>query len=137
MHSPIKLISTFLLLLVNLMVLKSQVTIYPNKGTSLNSYSISQKGNTTATYNGNNLVQTSYTVSGCGINYVQRSNKLFQRPFSLPLGLAQPAIFNIAGIPPCATIVRAFFYAGGSGGGTPINLSITNPLAVNAVFAMA
>ncbi|HWY11110.1 MAG TPA: T9SS type A sorting domain-containing protein, partial [Bacteroidia bacterium] len=41
-----------------------------------------------------------------------------------------------SGIPACFFIQKAFFYTGGSGSGPTINLSVTNPVATNSVFAM-
>jgi gliding motility-associated-like protein len=85
--------------------------------------------------NGTNTNQTSYTVSACGLDYVVSSRRLCQRG-GAPVGTAQPAVYIVTGIPPCATIVKAFFYTGGSGSGPTINLSFTNPLAANGIFPM-
>ena len=85
--------------------------------------------------NGTNTIATSYTVTACGLDFVTTSVRLCKRGGS-PAGVNQPATFAISGIPSCAVIVNAFFYTGGSGSGPAINLSFTNPVATNSVFAM-
>ncbi|MGZ3883168.1 MAG: T9SS type A sorting domain-containing protein [Bacteroidia bacterium] len=84
---------------------------------------------------GTNAIQTSYTVSGCGVNFVATSVRLCKRG-GAPAGVTQPATFSVSGIPSCATIKKAVFYTGGSGSGPTINLSFTNPAATNSVFPM-
>jgi gliding motility-associated-like protein len=88
-------------------------------------------------YNGNNTIATSYTQTACGLNFTQASHPLYKRGFSFALGVTQPAVYTIAGIPPCATILKAFLYVGTSGGGVAINANLTNPVASSSVFPMA
>jgi gliding motility-associated-like protein len=87
-------------------------------------------------FNGNNTIATSYTQTACGLNYTQASHPLYQRGFSFALGILQPAAYAISGIPPCATILKAFLYVGTSGNGVAINANLTNPVASSSVFPM-
>jgi hypothetical protein len=87
--------------------------------------------------NGNAYIATNYTASACGLNYVQASLPLHQRQFVFGIGLPQPATFNISGIPPCATILRAFLYLGTVGNpATVITASLTNPVSTSSLFPM-
>jgi hypothetical protein len=85
--------------------------------------------------NGTNAIQTHYTVTACGLNFVTSSVMLCKRG-GAPAGTNQPATFVVSGIPVCFQVQAAFFYTGGSGSGPAINLSFTNPLATNSVFPM-
>lgn len=104
-------------------------------GINTNSNSLPKYGDGLSVQNGTNTIQTSYTVSGCGLDFVQTSVRLCQRGGS-PIGTAQPATFNISGLPTCCTIEKAFFYTGGSGPGPTMSLSFTNPLGGNGLFPM-
>lgn len=86
----------------------------------------------------NGSLATSYTLDACGLDFVQGSVRLNQRPFgfSPSTGASQPASINITGIPNCATILKAFLYVGTSGNGVAITASITNPALTTAAFPM-
>ncbi len=91
--------------------------------------------------NGNNTDNTSYTNTGCGINWTQGTVVLQQRApsaglFTPPPGATQPAPVVISGIPACATIVKAFLYADASGNGVPITATVVNPGGSSANFPM-
>ena len=89
-------------------------------------------------FNGNEAIATSFTRSACGLNYVQASNPLYGRTGNnFTLGVAQPAVFTISGIPPCGIIERAFLYVSTTGTGAPVSANITNPLSGNSIFSMA
>ena len=105
------------------------VTSIPNQDSHIKS------GDLLSVMNGTSTVQTHYTITACGLDFVTTSVRLCKRG-GAPAGVTQPATFSVTGIPACATIVRAFFYTGGSGGGPTINLSFTNPLLTNSVFPM-
>jgi hypothetical protein len=85
--------------------------------------------------NGNGVLGTVYDSTACGLNYTQASVKLGQR-FS-PVGIPQPAPLAIANIPFCAQIDKAYLWCAGSGNGTPITATITNPVGGTANFPMA
>ena len=85
--------------------------------------------------NGTNTIQTHYTVTACGLDYVSASVRLCKRGGS-PAGANQPATLVVSGLPACFAVQSAFLYTGGSGSGPNINLSFTNPVATNSVFAM-
>ncbi len=84
--------------------------------------------------NGNQVLQTSYTTTACGLNYAQGSVKLGQR--GTIGGAAQPATISISGIPAGASIVKAFLYADASGNGIAINATLVNPLLASNIFSM-
>ena len=104
----------------------------------VNSALSGQKSQPLTVQNGNGSIATSYTATACGLNYTQASVRLEQRTFSMPIptGVPQPATYSISGIPPCASIIKAFLYAGVSGNGIPITANITNPLSASTNFTM-
>ena len=81
---------------------------------------------------------TNYTMSACGLNYVTASRALFQRSINpYPINPVQPVTYSISGIPPCATVLKAFLYAGVLGSGTTIaTATVTNPSTVTTSFPM-
>ncbi|MDQ3110559.1 MAG: PKD domain-containing protein [Bacteroidota bacterium] len=88
---------------------------------------------------GNGTLGPIYQSTTCGLNYVTVSQKLGQR-FS-PVGSPQPANFNVSIPPACnpsiqPVILKAFVFAGGSGNGVAVSVSITNPSSVTATFPM-
>ncbi len=89
--------------------------------------------------NGNGTINTSYTVSDCGLNWTAGSVVLEQRStigLGPPRGAIQPASINISGIPACASIVKAFLYADASGNGVAINATVRNPGGTSNSFPM-
>ena len=84
-------------------------------------------------------IATSYTASACGLNFTQSSIRLDQRTFSLPnpAGVAQPASFTIAGIPGCASILKAFLYIGLVGTGGSFTTTLTNSANTTSVYPMS
>ena len=64
---------------------------------------------------GNGSLGMSYDVTACGLNYVHASVMTTTR-YSPP-GTGFPATLNIAGIPVCASIVKAYFWYGASNSG--------------------
>lgn len=95
-------------------------------------------GNCVTPLNGNGTLGQIYNNSACGLNYVSFSQRIGQR-FS-PAGTGNPSTFSIAGIPPCANnpggILRAYLWAGTSGNGAAMSVSITNPLGTTQNFPM-
>lgn len=83
---------------------------------------------------GNNTLGPTYQNNMCGLDYTTASNKIGQRVS--PPGVTQPASFPIAGIPPTATIQKAFIWCDASGTGIPITLSVTNPASVTNNYNM-
>ncbi|MEW6467466.1 MAG: gliding motility-associated C-terminal domain-containing protein [Bacteroidota bacterium] len=82
---------------------------------------------------GSGTLGSTYVFNKCGLNYVTASNKLGQRFVvsccpSTP-GVAQPAAFNITGIPSGAVIEKAFLWFDISGNGLAVTCTITNPLS--------
>jgi gliding motility-associated-like protein len=93
--------------------------------------------NCDAPLNGNGTLGQIYNNSACGLNFVTQSNRIGKR-FS-PQGTGNPSTFPISGIPPCATgggIIKAFLWAGTSGNGAAMTVSITNPQGVTQAFPM-
>ncbi len=84
--------------------------------------------------NGNGTLGNIYTLTACGLNYSQASQRLGQR-FS-PVGIPQPAPFVITGIPSCAVIQKAYLWCEGSGNGAPMTSTISGPLG-SANYPMA
>lgn len=107
-------------------------------GTPSNASVQLQKNQPATVQNGNGTINTSYTVSACGLNFVQASVRLHQRSTAMtpPKGVIQPATLSISGIPPCATITKAFLYTGGSGNGVAITANLTNPALTPNSFPM-
>ncbi|MCZ2442619.1 MAG: PKD domain-containing protein [Flavobacteriales bacterium] len=95
-------------------------------------------GNCDAPLNGNGTLGQIYNNQQCGLNFVQASNRIGQR-FS-PAGTGNPSVFSISGIPPCAnnpgSILKAYLWAGTSGNGAAMTVSITNPSNVTQSFPM-
>jgi hypothetical protein len=91
--------------------------------------------------NGNGSIATSYTVSGCGLNFVTVTVRLNKRSFSTTpaTGVSQPASINVAGLPACfssTTVARAYLYCGGSGNGIATTATIKNTANVTTNFPM-
>jgi gliding motility-associated-like protein len=78
--------------------------------------------------NGNGTLGNTYSLTACGLNYSQASQRLGQR-FS-PAGVPQPAPFVITGIPSCATIQKAYLWCEGSGNGIAVNSTVNGPLGI-------
>lgn len=83
--------------------------------------------------NGNGTLGVIYDQQMCGLDYTSASQRLGRRG-SLN-GVLQPAPFAIAGIPACATIVRAYLWAEGSGNGAAQTATINGPFGT-ASFPM-
>ncbi len=98
----------------------------------------SQKFQPATIQNGNGTIATSYTNSACGLDFTQASVRLHKRGVSMTpsVGVNQPATITIGGIPPCATIVKAFLYSVTSGNGTTVTANVTNPAMTNSNFPM-
>lgn len=81
-----------------------------------------------------------YHSTTCGLNYVTASLKLGQR--FTPQGSPQPANFQLSIPTACnpliqPVILKAYVFAGGSGNGVAVSVSITNPSSVTSTFPMA
>jgi len=85
--------------------------------------------------NGNHALGQIYSNSACGLNFATASQRLGKR-FS-PAGVNQPAPFVISGIPACASILRAYLWAEGSGNGAAQTATIVNPASVTTNYPMA
>jgi gliding motility-associated-like protein len=83
---------------------------------------------------GSGTLGNTYNNSACGLNFVVASERLGQR-FS-PIGVPQPAPFNISGMPSCAIIEKAFLWAEGSGSGAPQTATILPPTGPSQSFPM-
>ncbi|MEO5642077.1 MAG: hypothetical protein ABIQ40_10285 [Bacteroidia bacterium] len=88
---------------------------------------------------GNAMLGPIYHSTTCGLNYVTSSMKLGQR--FTPVGNPQPANFQMTIPPSCnpllqPVILKAYVFAGGSGNGVAVSVSITNPASVTSVFPM-
>jgi len=84
------------------------------------------KGGGLSVMNGTAGIATSYTMSACGLGYTQVSIDLHQRAV-LPnsaAGAVQPATVAVTGVPPCSSVIKAFFYVGVIGNGAPFTPSI-------------
>jgi len=102
--------------------------------TCIANYSNPKNNSNNSVMNGNGTIGNTYTATACGLNYVMGKVKLGKR---LPNpGVNQPAAISIAGIPPCAVILRAYLYCGGSGNGIAVNATVQNPAAASSAFAM-
>lgn len=125
----------FVLLLLVTGSLRSQTSQYV-PGTTCISCPVAPapKGQTPTPQNGNATLGTTYTNTACGLNYTSGSVKLGRR--GTIGGVIQPAAITIAGIPNCATILKAFLYADASGNGIAINATVVNPAAASASFPM-
>lgn len=86
--------------------------------------------------NGNGSLGQNYTLSKCGLSYVQESVPLQRRNYQNIPSVVQPATVSISGIPSCGVIEKAFLYAGTSGDGISITATITNPNNVTANFPL-
>ena len=78
---------------------------------------------------GNGTLGNTYTFSKCGLNFTTVSQRIGQRfpANNVGPGVAQPAPFTIAGVPPCATIEKAYLYAEGSGNNATQTATIVGP----------
>jgi len=83
---------------------------------------------------GSTFLGATYSKDTCGLNYVTVSQKVGQR-FSPP-GVVQPCTLNVAGMPSCCIIEKAFLWADASGNGAAVTASITNPSSTTAAFPM-
>ncbi len=126
---------TFIFLVVISGLLRSQNSQYV-PGTTCISCPVVQapKGPAPTPQNGNATLGTSYTNTACGLNYTSGSVKLGRR--GSINGVIQPAAITIAGIPNCATILKAFLYADASGNGIAINATVQNPASASTAFPM-
>lgn len=75
-----------------------------------------------------------YQADTCGLNYVTVSQKLGQR--FQPPGPPQPVTVSVSGLPPCASVLKAFLWCDASGTGAPITATITNPSSATQNFPM-
>lgn len=91
-------------------------------------------GNCEQPLDGNGSLGQIYNYQACGLNFVQASNRIGQR-FNPP-GTGNPSVFNITGIPACATILKAYLWAGTSGNGAAMTIDITNPAGTTQSFPM-
>ncbi len=91
-------------------------------------------GGNNSVMNGSGSIGNSYMATACGLNYTMGKVKLGKR-FS-PAGVNQPAGITISGIPPCAVILKAFLYTGGSGNGLAFSSTVQNPSAVSQAYPM-
>ncbi len=114
-------------------LLRSQISQYV-PGTTCISCPVVPKGGSPTPQNGNATLGMSYTNTACGLNYTSGSVKLGRR--GTVNGVIQPAAITIAGIPNCATILKAFLYADASGNGIAINATVLNPAATSTSFPM-
>lgn len=78
-----------------------------------------------APQNGNGTLGVIFDMQKCGLDYTHASQRLGKR--FTPAGINQPAPFNIAGIPACAVIERAYLWAEGSGNGAAQTANINGP----------
>ena len=78
--------------------------------------------------NGNGTLGNIYTMTACGLNYSQASQRLGRR--FTPQGVLQPAPFTITGIPVGATILKAYLWASGSGNGMAQTATVNGPLGI-------
>lgn len=85
--------------------------------------------------NGDEALGIAFQASDCGLNYTTFTQRLGQR-FS-PVGVSQPATFTIAGIPPTATVVRAFVWSDASGNGAAFNITVQPPVGPSSTYASA
>lgn len=90
------------------------------------------------TTDGSGFLGLTYSQNKCGLNYVYASHRLGTRFF--PAGVAQPATFNISGLP-CTgaggiTIEAAYLWWSVSTNTNPttMNVTIQNPLGTTTVF---
>jgi len=123
----------FVLLVLLTGLLRSQTSQYV-PGTTCISCPTVPKGASPTPQNGNATIATSYTNTACGLNYTSGSVKLGRR--GSINGVIQPAAITIAGIPNCATILKAFLYADASGNGIAVNATVVNPALASAAFPM-
>ncbi|MDQ3110558.1 MAG: PKD domain-containing protein [Bacteroidota bacterium] len=78
--------------------------------------------------NGNGTLGNIYSLTACGLNFSQASQRLGRR-FS-PQGILQPAPFTITGIPVGAVIQKAYLWAEGSGNGAAQTATVNGPLGI-------
>lgn len=98
----------------------------------------SAKNQPVSVFNGTQTIATSFSLSACGLDYMQVSHPLFGRTGNnFTLSVLQPAAFAIPALPACATIEKIFLYVSTSGTGVGINASITNPASGNSFFPLS
>lgn len=78
--------------------------------------------------NGNGTLGNIYSMTACGLNFSQASQRLGRR--FTPQGVLQPAPFTITGIPPGANILKAYLWASGSGNGAAQTATVNGPLGI-------
>ena len=76
--------------------------------------------------NGNGTLGNIYFNTACGLNWTQASQRLGKR-FSAA-GVNPPAPFAISGLPSCATILKAYIWAEGSGNGMAQTATVNGPM---------
>jgi len=91
--------------------------------------SIGGPGNPTP-QNGNGTLGVIYDFAACGVNYAAATQRLGKR--FTPQGINQPAPFVISGIPACAVIQKAYFWAEGSGNGAAQTATIAGPIGTQS-----
>ncbi|MEO5642075.1 MAG: PKD domain-containing protein [Bacteroidia bacterium] len=89
--------------------------------------SINGPGPTTP-QNGNGTLGNIYSMTACGLNFSQASQRLGRR--FTPQGVLQPAPFAITGIPAGAVILKAYLWAEGSGNGAAQTATVNGPLGI-------
>lgn len=75
-----------------------------------------------------------YTLSKCGLNYIEVSHRLGQR--FTPQGTPQPAPFVVNGLQICDSIEKAFLWVEGSGTGAPQTATIQPPSGPSQNFPL-
>jgi hypothetical protein len=83
---------------------------------------------------GSGTLGNTYNNTACGLNFVAQYERIGQR--FTPIGVPQPAPFNITGIPSCAIIDKAFLWAEGSGTGAAQTVTIQPPSGPTQNFPM-
>ncbi|NOT37156.1 MAG: hypothetical protein HOP11_07240 [Saprospiraceae bacterium] len=127
-------LSTFLFIIINLgtiQVMNAQTGCINGTPRWCNGSNI----NNTSSRNGNGVLGPTINICRTGLDFVTSSQRLGQR-FS-PIGIPQPAIFTVSGIPAGAIIETAYLYSGTSGNGIAVTANITNPSASTTGFPMA
>lgn len=88
------------------------------------------KGNDVSVLNGSGTLGQTYSNSDCGLNYVQDSKLIQTRSQSWGYntnGSGLPTTLAIAGIPSCATILRAYLWC-------TVSYTSSSVMAVNFIF---
>ncbi len=104
-------------------------------GYPANNQNIQRSGpNNPTPQNGNGTLGVIFDMQKCGLDFATASNRMGKR--FTPVGVNQPAPFVISGIPACAVIEQAYFWAEGSGNGMAQTATIAGPFGTQA-FPMA